>query len=677
MKKVYIVLFCAFIALLAGGCEKDAAEIINNPQSNQTEELLSGKDTIFYHDDETGTFDLLAETKSGMAFAVKEDTVRGCYATVVTKEGIPEDSALVLYSDSVGKVFRIYNKEFCVDINYHTDDNMVDYLITKNDSVILKENCISPYSITSGFYNQQTTRAGSVLTPTTVLSSIVSFLTSVGTSSGRILAEAGIGGTIINNGLGATISLVAGTVGVVIAGGGVALTIASLLVILNAAGIAVDALQNEVAKHEFGNAYPVIVEYARLSQNSFGVAIDVNDVSYNKQEFYIGAILADGLFITKKHNLKEFKQTYWGDKTYTFIFDGLFPNHVYKTRAFLESSQYIRFSDYLDYWRYSPVVNGIRTSAPITISEAKQVLSEKNGSRYNFTVSVKASCNQPLENWGIAIFEGALLDTPREIQKINKIKYVGDNTFELSFSIPEAWMNTSDPNRIVPELDWYAVPYCKFYDIENYDGSSKFKLDLVYGAICPDENHPHAIDLGLPSGTKWCCMNVGATSPEDYGGHYAWGETNEKKSYSEGNYQYCYYTWNKYDYEYVYRDIGSDIAGTSYDVAHSRMGGSWRMPNHEQQMELMDHCTQTWTDHNGVYGVIVKGLNGGQIFLPAAGFYSHAWLESSGGACYYWSSSLASDYNKIAYYLKYWYQDEWKSDVWYRCYGYSVRAVCP
>lgn len=38
---------------------------------------------------------------------------------------------------------------------------------------------------------------------------------------------------------------------------------------------------------------------------------------------------------------------------------------------------------------------------------------------------------------------------------------------------------------------------------------------------CPDNHHPHLIDLGLPSGTKWACCNVGATAPEDYGGYYA------------------------------------------------------------------------------------------------------------------------------------------------------------
>ena len=33
------------------------------------------------------------------------------------------------------------------------------------------------------------------------------------------------------------------------------------------------------------------------------------------------------------------------------------------------------------------------------------------------------------------------------------------------------------------------------------------------------------IDLGLPSGTLWMDMNIGASSPEDAGLYFAWGET--------------------------------------------------------------------------------------------------------------------------------------------------------
>ncbi|MBR2192647.1 MAG: hypothetical protein IJ910_04970 [Bacteroidaceae bacterium] len=52
--------------------------------------------------------------------------------------------------------------------------------------------------------------------------------------------------------------------------------------------------------------------------------------------------------------------------------------------------------------------------------------------------------------------------------------------------------------------------------------------DLTTYPDCPDDHHPHLIDLGLPSGTRWACCNVGADAPESYGGFYAWGETTEK-----------------------------------------------------------------------------------------------------------------------------------------------------
>ena len=59
-----------------------------------------------------------------------------------------------------------------------------------------------------------------------------------------------------------------------------------------------------------------------------------------------------------------------------------------------------------------------------------------------------------------------------------------------------------------------------------------------YYLKCPDSNHPHIIDLGLPSGTLWACCNVGATKPEGYGGFYAWGETEEKDFYSLSNWPF-------------------------------------------------------------------------------------------------------------------------------------------
>lgn len=189
---------------------------------------------------------------------------------------------------------------------------------------------------------------------------------------------------------------------------------------------------------------------------------------------------------------------------------------------------------------------------------------------------------------------------------------------------------------------------------------------------CPDDHHPHAIDLGLPSGTKWCCCNVGASTPEGYGGYYAWGETSEKSVYNGATYAYGYSDSDGY---YHWTNIGSDIAGTSYDVAHVRMGAPWRMPSTAQQQELFNNCSHQWTQQNGVNGTLVTGRNGGQIFLPAAGYRSGGELNYARAYGFYWSSALSYDVSS-AYSLGF-YSGSWNWFDGYRSLGRSVRAVCP
>ncbi len=157
-------------------------------------------------------------------------------------------------------------------------------------------------------------------------------------------------------------------------------------------------------------------------------------------------------------------------------------------------------------------------------------------------------------------------------------------------------------------------------------------------SLCPDNNHPHMIDLGLPSGTKWACCNVGADKPEAYGCYYAWGETEEKKVYDYDTYKYYK------DGEFV--DIGSDIAGTQYDVAHVKWGGGWRMPPEVQIDELFDNCTYLWTTFNGVEGgKFTSEKNGKSIFLRAAGE-----VDLKGTLVVYWSSIQKNGFAACLYF---------------------------
>lgn len=172
---------------------------------------------------------------------------------------------------------------------------------------------------------------------------------------------------------------------------------------------------------------------------------------------------------------------------------------------------------------------------------------------------------------------------------------------------------------------------------------------------CPDDNHPHVIDLGLPSGTKWACCNVGADKPEAYGGYYAWGEIEEKSTYGDMTYQYCTGEDTDgdgfYDSNISYQSLGSDIANTEYDVAHVKWGGSWVMPSHDQQMELISLCTYTWTSINGVIGGELTGPNGCTIFFPAAGFADLDGVYHYTGDGNYWSSTQNPMYSYFTYHL--------------------------
>lgn len=187
-----------------------------------------------------------------------------------------------------------------------------------------------------------------------------------------------------------------------------------------------------------------------------------------------------------------------------------------------------------------------------------------------------------------------------------------------------------------------------FYEYDKLEGEKdnyyykKNTYELIYEdlSVCPDSNHPHMMDLGLPSGTKWACCNVDTDhpanqSPANFGGYYAWGETETKSRYDWKTYKHCDGSF------YSCHDLGSDIAGTKYDVAHVKWGGKWQMPTVDQMKELIDYCTYEWTTENGVRGgKFTSKKNGVSIFLPAASTRMFNSVYKAGEVGIYWSSSL-------------------------------------
>ncbi len=194
------------------------------------------------------------------------------------------------------------------------------------------------------------------------------------------------------------------------------------------------------------------------------------------------------------------------------------------------------------------------------------------------------------------------------------------------------------------------------------------------------------VDLGLPSGTLWATMNIGASSPEEYGDYFAWGETQPKEVYNWSTYSWSngdYFKLTKYCNNSGYGDNGFTDDKTELDpdddAAYVNWGSEWRMPTKAQQDELISECTWQWTTRNDVNGYLVtSNHNSASLFLPATGYLWGGLLYDDGSSGRYWSRMLFISYS-YPYNAHFLY---FTSDNvgWYtfaqRVFGFSVRAVC-
>jgi hypothetical protein len=168
---------------------------------------------------------------------------------------------------------------------------------------------------------------------------------------------------------------------------------------------------------------------------------------------------------------------------------------------------------------------------------------------------------------------------------------------------------------------------------------------------CPDNDHPHKVDLGLPSGTRWACCNIDTDRPEMYGGYYAWGELEEKESYNWYNYSLSS-AGNMYDLT------------AEEDVATVKWGEKWRMPTMDEFKELLKYCTWSWKEYNGIMGAWVTGPNGNAVFFPAGAMKdNNNYTARPGTYGSYWGRTHASSSQ---------YSTELVFGTAYYKYGYSI-----
>ena len=179
----------------------------------------------------------------------------------------------------------------------------------------------------------------------------------------------------------------------------------------------------------------------------------------------------------------------------------------------------------------------------------------------------------------------------------------------------------------------------------------------------PDANGHNYVDLGLPTGTLWATMNIGATAPEEVGHYYFWGDITPIEEPHWDEYQlnknYKFSTWTpsgtlssltKYSPEDEKTFLDEED-----DVAHVEWGGSWRMPTITELEELKNNCTVETITIGTTKVAKVTGPNGNYIYLPYGGYVDGSSRENVGGKYKfnpsqvnsyggYWSNQLAPEY---------------------------------
>lgn len=220
-----------------------------------------------------------------------------------------------------------------------------------------------------------------------------------------------------------------------------------------------------------------------------------------------------------------------------------------------------------------------------------------------------------------------------------------------------------------------------FDDDSNSTGDSKSRFyGLPIRPVRKQQPYYEYVDLGLPSHTQWATCNVGAESPEEYGDHFAWGETEPKEEYSWETYQFSAgeeHMVTEYCTNSSYGVVDNKTQLLSkHDAATANWGGDWVMPTFKQMDELMNsnYTTTNWTKQNGVYGLeITSKSNGNSIFLPAAGICTTGLMYGNERGAY-WSSTLLKGVDATSYNL-YFIRDNVDIQNINRCTGHSVRPV--
>lgn len=215
----------------------------------------------------------------------------------------------------------------------------------------------------------------------------------------------------------------------------------------------------------------------------------------------------------------------------------------------------------------------------------------------------------------------------------------------------------NDYNFIIPQSEWEAG--------QQYTYPITISRNTV---PTPEPTVGEAIYMGFDGDNGqplyWSSWNLGATSPEDYGGLYGWGDKSGELTSTNLNY-------------YPSANPPTDISGSAFDLARLTWGGGWRIPSGNEFWSLKSHSEVEWAYVNGVEGVrYTSTVNGNTIFIPMAPMRIGESVEQ-GNQSYYWLGTLNEEDPTMAgtFHIDSYWDNDWPTAGQPRYYGLPIRPV--
>ena len=410
--------------------------------------------------------------------------------------------------------------------------------------------------------------------------------------------------------------------------------------------------------------YDVSSVYAMIEGS---VDFDGIEVPDSKAEVYVELSTSQDFTNAKRVEVKDINE-YGFFYIYVLLEPGT--TYYYRTHATVFSVSYGKYDD------YGTTESFITGKTPIVVTGDVDDTSA-NGAK------IKGNVNLSLEGYG-----GMTATVGIEVSEnsnFSKSKKLTTNTKKGEFTI--------DFNQLTSGVKFYYRAYVELKTSSNQK--------VVYGETKTFSTYNMYVDLGLPSGTLWATMNVGASDPLSGGKNFAWGETSGKSRFNWGTYKYGIGTRDAYDPDYpdvLTKYVTNSKYGTvdnktelelMDDAAYVNWGQDWRTPSSEQWEELLIYTkisgvrikNPDYPDANDIFMWKIKSkINGNFIYLNPVGAprYDVDGVSLPGyGATdiLYWTRTLADDGG--GQYAKAGYTGSNGSFVLNldRCYGIPVRPV--